>query len=333
MKAEFIFEPGMVTPEDAQQFEKFWKIFIEESRAEKPIELADLEAIRFHIAEQYDYALNLMDLFWKNAMNAVNWGSEAFHEHLEESPEGEAYFALFSTVTDLTARALLAFNEVTWLLRGGYPQGALTRVRSLHEFFVVAAILSECGSPGSEHPDLVNRYLIHHEVFASGTARDLIGTKISGLEDTLSPELLALMSSRREELISKYGKEFSKTWGWASPLFPKRNPSFMGLNKLIMPSLNAYYQMASEHLHASSSGLIDARKPDATGKIEHNGGPDTDGLGFPAVLGSTFLLALVSVSVPTEVRFPDVGKNIDTGRHMLKILGRLYTEILDAWNH
>src|SRR5690625_7164196 len=35
---------------------------------------------------------------------------------------------LFTTLTGLAARALLAFNEVSWLLRGGYPQGAFAEI-------------------------------------------------------------------------------------------------------------------------------------------------------------------------------------------------------------
>gem|GEM_PF-1735951 len=83
-----------------------------------------------HIAEQHGHALDLMDLLWRSAMEAVNWGSEILHEHLKDDPEDDAYAALFTTLTGLAARALLAFNEVSWLLRGGYPQGAFTRVRS-----------------------------------------------------------------------------------------------------------------------------------------------------------------------------------------------------------
>lgn len=332
MKAEFSFEPGITTPEGDEQFEKFWQLFIEEAQAEKPVELAEREALRAHIAEQHGHAFNLMDLFWRNAMDAVNWGPEILHEHLEESPEDDAYAALFTTVTGLAARALLAFNEVTWLLRGGYPHGALTRVRSLHELFIVAAVLWEHGSPESEHPDLVDRYLLHHEVFINGAARDLIGTEIPGIVDTLNAEVLDVLDSRKKELIGTYGKVFSTTWGWAAPLFPKGTPSFMGLNKLIMPSLNSYYRIASEHLHASSAGLIDAGKPDETGVMGYNGGPTTDDLGFPAILGSTFLLALVGTIVPTEIHDPEADKNIVTGRHMLGILARLHREILDAWD-
>ena len=332
MKAEFSFEPGITAPEGDEQFEKFWQLFIEEAQAEKPVELAEREALRVHIAEQHGHAFNLMDLFWRSAMDAVNWGAECRHEHLEADPEDDAYAALFTTLTGLAARALLAFNEVTWLLRGGYPQGAFTRVRSLHELFVVAAVLWEYGSPESDHPDLVERYLLHHEVFINGAARDLIGTEIPGIADTLNAEVLDVLDSRKKELIGTYGKAFATTWGWAAPLFPKGTPSFMGLNKLIMPSLNAYYRIASEHLHASSTGLLDAGKPDETGVMGYNGGPTIYGLAFPAILGSTFLLALVGTVVPTEIRDPAADKNIVTGRHMLEILARVHREILDAWD-
>lgn len=332
MKVEFNFEPGRTTSEDDQQFEKIWEFFVEESRADRPTELADQEAVRSHIAEHHGHALDLMDGFWRHTMEVVNWGSEILHEHLEAGPEDDAWAALFTTLAGLNGRALLTFNEVTWLLRGGYPHGAFTRVRSLHELFVVAAVLWEHGSPESEHPDLVDRYILHHEVFINGAARDLINTEVPGIADTLNAEVLEVLDARKKELIDTYGKVFSTTWGWAAPLFPNGNPSFMGLNRLVVPSLNAYYRIASEHLHASSAGLADAGEQDETGVIRYTGGPTIDDLGFPAVLGSTLLFALVGTIVPTEIHDPKTDKNITTGRNMLGILARLYGEILEAWD-
>lgn len=332
MNAEFSFEPGITPPEDDERFERFWEIFIEESQADRPIELAERETLRAHIAEQHGHALDLMDLLWRSAMEAVNWGSEILHEHLEDDPEDDAYAALFTTLTGLAARALLAFNEVSWLLRGGYPQGAFTRVRSLHELYIVARVLWEYGSPESDYPDLVERYLLHQEVFLKGAARDLISTGIPGIDETINAEILDVLDSRKKELIGTYGEAFSRPWGWAAPLFPKKTPSFTSLNKLVMPSLNAFYGITSEQLHASSAGLASAGESDGTGVIGYNGGSTTDGLAFPAILGSTFLLALVGTIVPTEIHDSATDKDIDTGRHMLGALSRLHREILDAWN-
>lgn len=332
MKTEVSFEFGVTAPKGDEEFEKVWKRFIEETQFDHPIQQAEQETLRAHIAGYNGNALDLMDLFWRSATEAINWGSEILHEYLEDDPEDDAYAALFTTVTGLAARGLLAFNEVTWLLRGGYPQGAFTRVRSLHELYVVSMILCEYGSPESDHPDLVDRYLLHHEVFINGAARDLIGTEVPGIADTLNAEVLDVLDSRKKELIGTYGKVFSTTWGWAAPLFPKGTPSFMGLNRLVMPSLNVYYRIASEHLHASSAGLANAGESDGTGVMGYNGGPTIDGLAFPAILGSTFLLALVGTIVPTEIHDPEADKDIVTGRHMLGILARLHGEILDAWD-
>ena len=332
MNAEFSFEPGITPPEDDERFERFWAIFIEESQADRPSELAERETLRAHIAEQHGHALDLMDLLWRSAMEAVNWGSEILHEHLEDDPEDDAYAALFTTLTGLAARALLAFNEVSWLLRGGYPQGAFAGVRSLHELYIVTRVLWEYGSPESNCPDLVERYLLHQEVFLKGAARDLISTGIPGIDETINTEILDALDSRQRELIGKYGKVFSTSWGWAAPLFPKKTPSFMDLNKLVMPSLNAYYRIASEQLHASSAGLANAGKSDGMGTIGYNGGATIDGLAFPAIFGSTFLLSLVGTIVPIEIHNSETDKDIDTGRHMLGVLARLHREILDAWN-
>lgn len=332
MKAKFSFESGLTAPEDDEKFDKIWEQFIKESQDDCRIESSNQEMLRGHITEYHGHALNLMDLFWKSGIEAVNWGSEILHKYLEDAPEDDAYATLFTALAGLSGRGLLAFSEVSWLLRGGYPHGAFTRVRSLHELFIVAAILSEYGLPESEHPDLVDRYLLHHEVFMNGAARDLIATDVPGITDTLNDDVLDVLDARRKELIATYGKKFSTTWGWAAPLFPNETPSFMGLNRLIMPSLNTYYRIASEHLHASSAGLMDAGEPDETGMMGFNGGPGTDDLSFPAILGSTFLLALVGTIVPVEIHIPERNKEIDTGRRMLEILAQLHKEILNAWD-
>lgn len=332
MKAEFSFEPGLTTPENDEKFEKIWAQFINKVQDDYRIDLDNQEMLRAHIAEHHGHVLNLMDIFWKSALDAVNWGSEILHEYLEEGPEDDARATLFTTLTGLGSRALLAFSEVSWLLRGGYPHGAFTRVRSLHELFIVAAILSEYGSPESEHPDLVNRYRRHHEVFANTTARDLIATDVPGITDTLNDGVLDKLDTRKKELIATYGKKFATTWGWAAPLFPNEFPSFIGLNRLVMPSLTAYYGIASEHVHASSAGLIDAGEPDEAGAMGFNGGPSTEDLGFPAILAATFLLAVVGAIVPVEIHDPKTGKKIDTGRRMLEVLARLHQEILNAWD-
>lgn len=60
-------------------------ILLKRLRLTEPIELAKQEAIRTHIAEQYGYALSLMNLFWRSSMDAVNWGSETLSEHCEAS--------------------------------------------------------------------------------------------------------------------------------------------------------------------------------------------------------------------------------------------------------
>lgn len=184
----------------------------------------------------------------------------------------------------------------------------------------------------SNYPDLVERYLLHQEVFLKGAARDLISTGTPGIDETINTEILDALDSRQRELIGTYGKVFSTSWGWAAPLFPKKTPSFMDLNKLVMPSLNAYYRIASEHLHASSAGLANAGKLDGMGTIGYNGGATIDGLAFPAIFGSTFLLSLVGTIVPIEIHNSETDKDIDTGRHMLGVLARLHREILDAWN-
>lgn len=70
---------------------------------------------------------------------------------------------VFDVVCGLHARACRTALEVYHLLAGGFPLGALSRCRTLHEIAVTAMVIGEHGRrPGRE--DLAERFLLHNVV-------------------------------------------------------------------------------------------------------------------------------------------------------------------------
>lgn len=213
------------------------------------------------------------------------------------------------------------------MLRGGYLSGAWARVRSLQELFVVAATLGLYGSSGSCHPELVERYLNHHEVFTRTVAEGLLATENDGLEETLNSEVLRALACKRESLIERYGKKFSGPWGWAAPLFPHSTPTFTALNKLILPSFNVFYGISSGHLHASSQELAEATREAESGERYFLAGPQKDALGVVAALGSGFLVGLLGTIIPTSVKLPDTPELNRDGYFFLSALARIQEQV------
>ena len=267
-----------------------------------------------------------MRLLHETAREAINWGSRIVHDHLEDGPDDDALAQRTKVLVALSGRALLAFDEMAWLLAGGYPRGAWTRVRSIHELFIVALALGLYGGPDGEHPDLVERYVRHHDVFALSMADDLIGTGDPAIKEKLDDEIRMALSDKKRVLIEKYGKGFARPWGWAAPLLPK-GPSFTGLNKLFLPQFGTFYGMASAHIHAGSQGLHDAwiESDEKQGLIM--AGAEKRDLAAPAILGSGFLIGIIGTVVPTSVRAEGDGEPISDGRYFLGALSRVQAQV------
>lgn len=328
MDVEFSFEIGAMPPKDDARFEKFWAEFSQEAAGSRSAKSEERSSFREEMLRDSQAGFDAMELLHESANEAINWASNLVHDALEvDDVEDDAFAEYFNVLVGLGGRALLAFDEVAWLLRGGYPHGAWTRVRSLQELFIVAATLGLYGSPGSAHPDLVERYLNHHEVFTRTMADELLATESDGLREALNKEVLQALARKRETLIETYGKKFSGAWGWAAPLFPQSNPTFTALSKLILPSFNAFYGIASSYLHASSQGLVEAAREADNGERYFLAGPQKEGLGAAATLGSGFLVGVLGAIIPTSMKFPDDPEPNNNGYFFLSALARIQEQV------
>lgn len=161
---------------DPEQLDAFFARLDADARNALERNLDDRDGFQDRLYRDFGRGLNAMDPLYFSAVEASNWAKDAVHAALKDDDDREAFDHYYGVVRGLVARALASYAETTWLLRGGYPQAALTRVRFLHELFVTAELLAQYGRPDGEHPELVDRYLEHHEVFIRATADDLIAT-------------------------------------------------------------------------------------------------------------------------------------------------------------
>ena len=321
----FTFGPPEEPSFDPKELDAFFARLDADAKSALEQNLDDRDGFQDRLYRDYGRGLDAMDLLYFSAMEDSSWAKDAVHEALQDDDDRAPFDHYYGVLRGLAARAFSSYAEVTWLLRGGYPQAALTRVRFLHELFVTAGLLAEYGRPDGQHPDLVDRYLEHHEVFTRATADDLIATGALDPSEFFDQDVLDTLERRRAELLARYGKSFAGMWGWAAPLFPGENRiSMRMIGGRVLPELHYYYSMTSAHVHAGSEGwheTIVERGEETTLK---SGATNLD-LFLPAVLATAFLLDVVRVVVPTRIE--SEGATVDRGSLFHAALARMSESI------
>ncbi|WP_148061206.1 DUF5677 domain-containing protein [Frondihabitans sp. PhB188] len=115
----------------------------------------------------------------ESAVEAVSWAATNLDLFLdrqyadEEAADTKVLEGFLHVIRGQATLAPRTFAEVTWLLEGGFPGGAMARVRTLQELAVKSAVLAKYGAPDSEFPELVERFARHGEAFTLRTVRQL----------------------------------------------------------------------------------------------------------------------------------------------------------------
>ncbi|WP_150461073.1 DUF5677 domain-containing protein [Nesterenkonia ebinurensis] len=304
---------------DAARLSEFLENLGRDRREPIQAHLADRSEFQERLENYYQDGLEELDLLYLMAIEAASWGHEVIEKALGNDLEETQYLRYYDVQRGLAARCLKTHAEVSWLLRGGHSDGAAARTRTILEIFAVTRTLAEHGSPEGDHPELVERYLVHREVFGFQT---ISAIKSSGIlddsEKSLSDERVSRVKKQRDLLILEYGKEFSSACGWAAPLFPgQRRIGYGDLIKRVMPELPVFYNITSAPLHAGSDGLHDT-----LAVREHEAalvaGPTNLGLALPATIASALLVSQLQAVVPHLVRTSSV--NEDWGGYFLVAL-------------
>lgn len=151
----------------------------------------------------------------------------------------------FQALSQLFPRALLVTREIIHLLKGGFPDGALSRWRTLHEIVVTAMFIKERGE------DIALRYLASFDFQAKRAANQYnLYAERANLEP-FSAEELAEIYARCDCARTAVGGDIKGDWGWASPDFAKDNPTFADIEKRIgMDHWRPRYKWASQHVHS-----------------------------------------------------------------------------------
>lgn len=122
----------------------------------------------------------------------------------------------FEAVVMLHARGVRVANEILALLREGFPDGALSRWRTLHEIAVVTTFLNQ------NDMSISLRFLAHRGVMAYKALRQYDEfLPRSGMIPLAAGEI-EVAKANRDQLIEEFGPEFAEEMGWAFPVIDKK---------------------------------------------------------------------------------------------------------------
>jgi hypothetical protein len=217
-------------------------------------------------------AFDLMEVVW---VCCEEIGSNFNCHFRAEAVESQDYE--FEALTHLHARALLVVSEMICLMKGGFPDGALARWRTLHEINVVTVLIREHGR------ELALRYLAHAHVQA--------GKDIT-VEEAANDEKLKILKERADHAIADFGEEMENDYGWAASLTGKqKKPQFRELERLANRSDDRpLYKHASTHVHSNHRPPNDLL---GTSESENNVllvGQSNSGMTGPLALASASLV-------------------------------------------
>lgn len=205
---------------------------------------------------------------WQKAFDALETMAEIAGEVGEAcDKEGRAQALSendyrFEALSQLFPRALLVTREIVHLLKGGFPDAALSRWRSLHELSVTAMFISQ--NDGT----IALRYLASFDFQAKRAARQFNQHAERANLKPFSSEELADIDARSILAIDAVGVELKSDWDWASPAIEKEKPNFSDLEKAVgLDHWRPRYKWASQHVHSGHRpsdkllGACEAKQP------------------------------------------------------------------------
>ncbi len=275
---------------------------------------------RFGFEEQ-SYALwkeplDLLELF---LLTTIDIGGDFNHKYRPEAAESNDF--VFEALTRLHGRACQVGNEILILLKSGYADGANARWRTLHEITVISYFIKERGS------EMAERYLLYDYIESYQSIRDYIRDPelyerhkaILG-DELPSQDEMKSIERTKNELCARFGKEFSKEYGWAADRTKKITfkdlESEVGINHL-----RPYYKMANISVHAGPKGIRFSLGSPNNNIIPV--GASNMGLADP---GMNTVISLLNMNAALLNTRPGVGNLIT-----LKAMSLLADEVKDAF--
>jgi hypothetical protein len=184
-------------------------------------------------------AFNLIELIWEVAAEVGN----KFNQDLQGQSVARDQAYLFQALVHIHARSMLVASECICLMRGGFPDGALSRWRTLHELNVVASFLLSNGNAAE-------RYMVSFEIQALTAARQMERYAERSKMDPPTADEIAAIEARCNAHVARFGKDIQNDYGWASEVIGKKSPNLLDLEEAVgLDHWRPRFKWASQHTH------------------------------------------------------------------------------------
>jgi hypothetical protein len=300
-------------------------VFLEPLRADP---LSDMERLRTTRDGFLSDARAAHDLFvtrsarhWRSAIDLLEifvWNSIDVQADLRRRLDGwEAEDHLSQVMTRTAGRGMRIAREVAWLLRGGFPEAARARWRTLHEVAVLTTYLRVRGQEAAER-------IYAHELLQTLQFNQAARTA-DGSEEALGEEF-AWERNLIDQMLSRYGTEFVNRYGWAADVVGKARPTFRDIEEAAgMGGWRKAYEDATYASHGTS-------RPIHEELFRRHGrdmfAPTHDGLATPAIMTIRSLLQVSCATLGVFVQsIEEQGGDLKTAI----LLDAVAREAIDAW--
>jgi len=156
----------------------------------------------------------------------------------------------FESISHLHARGLLVAREIYALLRGGFPDGALARWRTLHELTVTAMFLHRQDS------QIAFRYLASSRFQALRAARQFNDFATRARMQPFSEDELQRMEAECNDLAEQLGGRLKRDYDWAAPALNRALVTFDQIEREVgMDHWRPRYRWACQHNHGGHRPL------------------------------------------------------------------------------
>jgi hypothetical protein len=176
--------------------------------------------------------------------------AQAHDREVREEAQAEEDWT-FEALSHIMPKALLISREILCLLKGGYPDGALTRWRTLHELSVIAVFLRDKPS------EIALRYLASFDFRALRAAREYNKYSDRSNMAPFSDEELKQFEDRAACVEQQIGDRLKKDYDWAYPALREDYPTlkadrvdFSHIERVTrMDHWRPRFRWASLHIH------------------------------------------------------------------------------------
>jgi Family of unknown function (DUF5677) len=236
------------------------KIVVKELHRTKAGLLQHLAADRVTMTEQLEDNWGIAFAAYETAAYAAYEFGGTLHDRRAAAdetqpidPAADPDEIVLDALSLLHGRACTVAQEVLWLLRGGYADGAAARQRTLHELAVVLTLITE----HTQH-DLAARYL-DYAIIEQHEDMRLFQIHAAALGQTpLTQEETNSIEGQYQDALQRRGTNFKRSNQWAAPLFPgDRDITFGKLEiKAGLGHLRPYYRHSNHAVHAGPRAAV-----------------------------------------------------------------------------